>query len=187
MGRGSKSARGKAKPAVSRKSRTNEDARVRDLEKGLAEALQREAEALRQLQTSHHVRAEAQEQQTATAEILRVISQSPTDIQSVFETVLQRAVRLCAAGYAALFRFDGSQIHLAAAHNLPPDDLESVSREYPMSPTRGKLSGRAILSREVAQVADILTIGRHNRPCRSGFAASLPCRWFGRAIPSERS
>jgi two-component system NtrC family sensor kinase len=98
----------------------------------------------------------ALEKQTATAEILRVISQSPTDIQPVFEILLQRAVRLCAAEYAALFRFDGSQIHLAAAHNLPLDDLESVSREYPMSPTRGKLTGRAILSREVAQVADIL-------------------------------
>src|SRR4029450_13054710 len=67
-----------------------------------------------------------------------------------------RAVRLCAAGYAALFRFDGSQIHLAAAHNLPPDDLKRVSRGYPMAPTGGKVSGRAILSREVAQVADIL-------------------------------
>jgi len=149
MGQGPKPAKGKAKPAVARKSPTDEGSRVRDLEKRLAEALQRETEWLKR-------EAEAQAQQIATAEILRVISRSPTDIQSVFKTLLQRAVRLCAAGYAALFRFDGSQIHLAAAHNLPPDDLESVSREYPMSPTRGKLSGRAILSREVAQVADIL-------------------------------
>ncbi|HEU5196922.1 MAG TPA: GAF domain-containing protein, partial [Methylomirabilota bacterium] len=143
MPRGPKPAKAKvdAKSPVSGKSRKSEGSSVHDLEKRLAEALRREEQA--------------QEQQTATAEILRVISQSPTDIQSVFETLLQRAVRLCAAGYAALFRFDGSQIHLAAAHNLPPDDLESISREYPMSPTRGKLSGRAILSREVAQVADI--------------------------------
>src|SRR5262245_56825178 len=138
-----------AKPSVARKSPKDADSRVRDLEKRLAEALQRETEWLKR-------EAEAQAQQIATAEILRVISRSSTDIQSVFETLLQRAVRLCAAGYAALFRFDGSQIHMAAAHNLPPDDLESVSREYPMSPTRGKLSGRAILSREVVQVADIL-------------------------------
>jgi signal transduction histidine kinase len=140
MRRGPKPAKSKeAKPPVVRKSPNDEGARVRDLEKELAEAFKREAEA--------------REQQSATAEILRVISQSPTDIQSVFETLLQRAVRLCAAGYAALFRFDGSQIHLAAAHNLAPDEL---SREYPMSPTRGKLSGRAILSREAAQIADIL-------------------------------
>src|SRR5262249_48697174 len=99
---------------------------------------------------------EASEQQAATAEILGVISRSPTDIQPVFETLLQRAVRLCAAEYAALFRFDGSQIHFVAAHNLPEPDLASVSREYPMFPTRSKLTGRAIQSHEVSQVTDIL-------------------------------
>src|SRR5215813_7157943 len=85
--------------------------------------LQAEIESLKRSLT------EAAEQQTAIAEILRVISRSPTDIQPVFETLLQPAVRLCAAEYAALFRFDGSQIHLVAAHNLPLDDLASVSKE----------------------------------------------------------
>ena len=94
MGQGPKPAKGKAKPAVARKSPTDEGSRVCDLEKRLAEALQRETEWLKR-------EAEAQAQQIATAEILRVISRSPTDIQSVFETLLQRAVRLCAAGYAA--------------------------------------------------------------------------------------
>src|SRR4029453_14092635 len=137
-----------AKPPVSRKSRRSGASSVHDLEKRLAEALRDKAEALGREAEALRREEHAQEQQTATAEILRVISQSPADTQSVFETLLQRAVRLCAAGYAALFRFDGSQIHLAAAHNLPPDDLKSISREYPMSPTGGKLRGGGILARE---------------------------------------
>jgi hypothetical protein len=63
MGRGPKPTKGKARPAAARKSPKDEDARVRDLEKGLAEARQREAEA--------------QEQLEATAEILRIIGSSP--------------------------------------------------------------------------------------------------------------
>src|SRR5262249_48935099 len=130
--------------------------RARRLDQQLATATRRAEDAARESAAAWQARAEALEQQAATAEILRVISQSPADIQPVCEALLQRAVRLCAAGYAALFRFDGSQIHLAASHNLPAGDLTSISREYPMSATRSKLSGRAILSREVAQVADVL-------------------------------
>src|SRR4029453_16206346 len=92
-----------AKPPVSRRSRKSEGSSVHDLEKRLAEALRREAEALGREGDALRREEQAQEQQTATAEILRVISQSPTDIQSVFETLLQRAVRLGAAGHAALF------------------------------------------------------------------------------------
>src|SRR5215475_12106715 len=146
-----------------RKSSEEPSDKLRDLEKRLAEALEREADALKReaealgkLQTRDRELAEALERQNATAEILRAISQSPTDFQPVFETILVQAVHLCAAEYAAVFRFDGSMIHFVASYNLPARDLESVKREYPMSPTRSKLSGRAILSRGVQQVADIL-------------------------------
>src|SRR5678815_80051 len=91
---------GAMKRPVARKSRKRRDSKVADLEKRLAEALKREAEAL--------------EQQTATAEILRVISSSPTDAQPVFDTIAARAKRLCDARECAVFRFDGELIHLAA-------------------------------------------------------------------------
>ena len=111
MGRGSNRAKGNAKPAVPRKSGKNEDSKVRDLEKRLTEALQRETEGLKR-------EAEAQEQQAATAEILRVISSSPTDVQPVFDVIVRSAVRLCDGLHAAVFRFDGQLVHLAAHH--PP-------------------------------------------------------------------
>src|SRR5262245_7596440 len=89
-----KKAKAEAKRPLARKSPNDAVGKVRDLEKRLAEALEREAEALRQLQTSHRERAEAQEQQAATAEILHVISSSPTDIQCAFDTIVRTTARL---------------------------------------------------------------------------------------------
>jgi hypothetical protein len=97
MRRGPKPAKSKveAKPPVARKSSKNDAARVRDLEKRLAEALRDKAEAQEQLQTRDGELVEAHEQQTATSEILRVISRSPTDVQPVFDAIARRAVALC--------------------------------------------------------------------------------------------
>jgi len=113
-----------AKPTTARESRKNAST-VRDLEKRLAEA---------------------QEQQTATAEILRVISSSPTDVQPVFDTIVQSAVRLCGARFGAVFRFDGALVHLAAHANLTAENVQVLQRLYPMRPSRGQGSGRAILA-----------------------------------------
>ncbi len=68
---------------------------------------------------------EALEQQTATSEILRAISSSPTDVQPVFDIIAQRAGKLCDAEVAVVSRFDGATIELAAIHGLVP---EGVSR-----------------------------------------------------------
>src|SRR5256885_489419 len=81
----------KAKLPVAPKSLRDEEATVRDLEKRLAEALKRESEAQGQLQIRDRELVETHEHQTATADILRVISGSPSDIQPVFDTIADHA------------------------------------------------------------------------------------------------
>jgi two-component system, NtrC family, sensor kinase len=143
MRRGAKPAKAKreSKRPVARKSGKGEGSRVGDLEKRLAETLKREAEAL--------------EQQTATSEILRVISSSPGDIQPVFDAIAANAARLCDAVNGLVIRFDGQLLHLAAHHNVDPARLAAVSQAYPRPPSRGALSGRAILTRAVVHVPDV--------------------------------
>ncbi len=106
---------------------------------------------------------EALDQQTATSEILRVISSSPTDLQPVFETILARAVRLCGAEYANLFRFDGERQHFVTGYNTPAAMREAHSRQYPMVPARGRMSGRAILERRIVHVPDLLAEPEYQR------------------------
>src|ERR1700730_4303673 len=113
MRRGAKPAKAKAeaKPPVARKSLKSADSRVGDLEKQLAEALKREAEAL--------------DQQTATAEILSGISRSPTEVRPVFETILERATTLCEAQLAHLWLYEGGeQFRLGAGYGSRPDHLQ---------------------------------------------------------------
>ncbi|HJV58948.1 MAG TPA: GAF domain-containing protein, partial [Methylomirabilota bacterium] len=137
------------KPPVSRKSRKNQDSRVRDLEKRLAGAQKREAEALKR-------EAEAQDQQTATAEILGVISRSPTDVQPVFDTIVRSAVVLCGAMTGTAVRFDGELMHLVAGYNYTPEVARLLHEAFPMRPSPRMMAGRAILSRDVVQVEDAL-------------------------------
>ena len=98
---------------------------------------------------------EALEKQTAMAEILRVISSSPTDVQPTFDAIAASAVRICGAANGGVFRFDGSLIHFAAHHGWTPEELEGVAQHFPLPPGRQSVTTRAILTREVAHVADI--------------------------------
>jgi two-component system, NtrC family, sensor kinase len=111
----------------------------------------REATRRRQLETEL---AEAVEQQRATTEILRVIRESPTDVQPVFDAIATSATRLCDAANSGVFRFDGTLIHLVAHHNWDSAELSAVRQAFPLPPGRGSLTARAILSRAVAH-ADI--------------------------------
>jgi two-component system, NtrC family, sensor kinase len=101
--------------------------------------------------------AEAREQQAATSEILRVISSSPTDLQPVFDTIARSAVKLCNGVIGAVNTFDGELTHAIALHNYTPEALATVQRMYPMRPSRQQLSGRAILSRAIVHVPDVLS------------------------------
>src|SRR5262249_21661378 len=98
---------------------------------------------------------EALEQQTATAEILRVISSSPTDIQPVFETIVHSAVRLCGGLFGGVLRYDGELVHMAANVNFTPAGQEAYRRFYPRPLSRETASGRAILDRAVIVIPDV--------------------------------
>jgi signal transduction histidine kinase len=100
--------------------------------------------------------SETLDQQTATAEILRVISSSPTDIQPVFDAIVRSAVTLCEARFGAVFRLDRDLVHLAAHHNFSETQFALLQAKYPMAPNRGHISGRAILTGTAVQVPDIV-------------------------------
>ena len=111
----------------------------------------------KELEARNRDLTEALEQQTATAEILRVISQSPTDVQPVFEAIAAKALDLCRAWSSTVFRFDGELVHLAATHSLTPltASVESLRQSFPMPPSRGTVVGRAVLSRATVYIPDI--------------------------------
>ncbi|MDQ6923219.1 MAG: GAF domain-containing protein, partial [Pseudomonadota bacterium] len=78
--------------------------------------------------------SESLEQQTATSEILRVISQSQADVQPVFDTIVAAALKLASASSANLLTFDGKLIHLAALVNLSAEGVEAMRRLWPRPP-----------------------------------------------------
>jgi GAF domain-containing protein len=84
-----------------------------------------------ELQARNRALTEALEQQTATSEILKVISSSPTDTQPVFEAIIRNAVRLCGALHGAVWRYDGDIVDIVAHHNISPDELVSYRRFFP--------------------------------------------------------
>jgi GAF domain-containing protein len=156
MRRGPKPAKSKeGNPPVTRKSPKNEDSRVGDLEKRLAEALKLQTEAQEQLQKRDRELAEALEQQTATSEILRVISSSPADVQPVFDAIAREARRLCGASIGVVGRYDGELLHLAAHELVRPEGVEAMKRAFPIRPSRAITSSRAVLERAVVHVVDV--------------------------------
>ena len=99
---------------------------------------------------------EALERQTATSDILRVISQSPRDVQPVFDTIAAAALKLCSASSAVVTRFDGDLIRVAAMSNVTVEGADAVRGRYPRPPGRYNAAGRAILTRSVVVIPDVL-------------------------------
>jgi GAF domain-containing protein/CheY-like chemotaxis protein len=133
------------------------------------------ARLLSELQAKNADLSEALEQQTATSEILRVISRSPTDVQPVFDAIVQSATRLCDATFGAAFRFDGQLTALMAHHNATLSELEMFRRRYPQPATRGTATGRAIVDRRIIHVPDVREDPEYTSPARQtlGFRAVL--------------
>jgi signal transduction histidine kinase/putative methionine-R-sulfoxide reductase with GAF domain len=141
---------------------------VGQLRRDLAAALSREAEAL--------------EQQTATSEILRVISQSPSDVQPVMDSIVEHAARLADADHAFIGRAEGDEIRWLAAYGTPLAwEGAPISRALP--------SGRAMLDCQTTQVADIAaladqfpTVGRAYRELGVRTILATPLLREGAAI-----
>ena len=99
---------------------------------------------------------EALDRQTATAEVLKVISESPTDVQPVFDIIAERAATLTGANYGLVFRFDGELIHIASLFGIKPDSAAKFGNVYPVKLDSTSIAARAIRNRGVVNVVDLL-------------------------------
>src|ERR1700704_225849 len=124
----------KPKPPIARNARKSEGSRAHDLETRLVEL---------------------QEQQTATSEILRVISTSPTDVQPVFDAIAQSAMRLCNGNFCNVARYDGELLHLAAHAHITAEGAEFLKGIFPMQPSRANTLGRVVLEGAVVHIPDV--------------------------------
>jgi GAF domain-containing protein len=98
---------------------------------------------------------EALEQQTATSEILGVIASSPTDLQPVFQTILDNAVRLCEAQNGAVFRFDGEVFRAVVWNNISPA-MDAFVQSTPIRPGRESALRRVGLEKRPVHIPDML-------------------------------
>ena len=113
----------------------------------------------KKLETRTRELSEALEQQTATSEVLQVISTSSGELEPVFETILVNAVRICEATFGNMYLRDGEVFRIAAAHNTPPPLLEHRRRVPLQRPTSA--FGRMVRTKEVVHVADLLADPRY--------------------------
>jgi signal transduction histidine kinase len=118
------------------------------------------------------------QQQTATADVLKVISRTAFDLQPIFDTLVENAVRLCEAERAFLFRFDGKLLRSAASYNVSPE-LSGFVDKNPIAPGRHSISARAALERRTVHVPDIQDdpeyayAVRDERPIRTTLAVPM--------------
>ena len=98
--------------------------------------------------------SESLERQTATAEVLRVISSSPGELKPVFEAVLENAVRICHAKFGNLMLYDGNQMRMAAMYNAPAA-FEKLRREDPIIPMYQSVLGLLVASKQVTHIPDL--------------------------------
>ena len=97
---------------------------------------------------------EALEQQTATAEVLQVISTSPGELEPVFQAMLENAVRICEATFGVLNLHENGGMCMGAMHNVPPAFAEFLQARSAYQPTSGSLLERVMRTKQVGHTAD---------------------------------
>ena len=101
--------------------------------------------------------SESLEQQTATSEVLSVISRSPGELEPVFQTMLEKATRICGARFGTLWLCEEDGLRVVSLHNAPPAFAEERLRNPVIRPGPGNLLARAIQTKQAVQVADVAT------------------------------
>jgi two-component system, NtrC family, sensor kinase len=122
-------------------------------------ALTREAALAEALATRNSEYGERIEQQSATIDVLKVMSLSPSDPQPVFDLIVTRARDLCDAYGVTVYEFDGMLIHWRAATGVSDDPAvrQAVEAMYPMAPSREWGVGRAIMDHRIYRIDDLET------------------------------
>jgi signal transduction histidine kinase/putative methionine-R-sulfoxide reductase with GAF domain len=113
------------------------------------------------------------EQQTATSEVLSVISSSPGELEPVFQAMPENATRICEAKFGTLFRFDGKNFHPAAQFNTPAALLEAQTRRGPFESTPGTPLDYVMRTKQVFHSADNAAEPVPGLAARLGGARSL--------------
>jgi GAF domain-containing protein len=98
---------------------------------------------------------ESLDQQTATSEVLKIISSSPGELEPVFQAMLESATRLCEAKFGTLYLYDGHAYRTVAMHNAPPAFAEFIRRRGPFQPIPGGYFDRVMRTKQVSHTADV--------------------------------
>ena len=115
---------------------------------------------------------ESLEQQTATSEVLRIISSSPGDLEPVFEAMLQNSVRICEAGFGQMFLCEGDNVRLVAAVGVPTVLVEFDKQRGTFQPSPGGGLDGVMRTKQVVHIADLLSEHASYPPTRLGGARS---------------